>query len=127
MTIILIGIITGCIVITAMMVYVMNFMDTNNSISLDDISLSYTTMLYAQNDEGGWEEIYRLSADQNRIEVSLDEVPDYVQQAFVASEDKRFWEHDGVDWFRTASVSISAVLNASLDGARRLDHHPAAD
>ena len=116
-TIILIGIITGCIVITAMMVYVMNFMDTNNSISLDDISLSYTTMLYAQNDEGGWEEIYRLSADQNRIEVSLDEVPDYVQQAFVASEDKRFWEHDGVDWFRTASVSISAVLNASLDGA----------
>ena len=67
-------------------------------------------MLYAQNDEGGWEEIYRLSADQNRIEVSLDEVPDYVQQAFVASEDKRFWEHDGVDWFRTASVSISAVL-----------------
>ena len=35
-TIILIGIITGCIVITAMMVYVMNFMDTNNSISLDD-------------------------------------------------------------------------------------------
>lgn len=84
MTIILIGIITGCIVITAMMVYVMNFMDTNNSISLDDISLSYTTMLYAQNDEGGWEEIYRLSADQNRIEVSLDEVPDYVQQAFVA-------------------------------------------
>ena len=116
-TLILIGIITGCIVITAMMVYVMNFMDTNNSVSLDDISLSYTTMLYAQNDEGGWEEIYRLSADQNRIEVSLDEIPDYVQQAFVASEDKRFWEHDGVDWFRTASVSISAVLNASLDGA----------
>ena len=116
-TVILIGIITGCIVITAMMVYVMNFMDTNNSVSLDDISLSYTTMLYAQNDEGGWEEMYRLSADQNRIEVSLSEIPDCVQQAYIASEDKRFWDHEGVDWFRTASVSISAVLNASLDGA----------
>lgn len=114
-TIILIGIITGCIVITAMMVYVMNFMDTNNSVSLDDISLSYTTMLYAQNDEGGWEEIYRMSGDQNRIEISLDEIPDYVQEAFVAAEDKRFWEHEGVDWVRTASVTIQSVLNASLD------------
>ena len=89
-TLFLIGVITGCIVITAMMIYVMNFMDNDNSVSLDDISLSFTTMFYAQNSEGGWEEIYRLSGDENRIEVSIEDIPQEVQYAFVATEDKRF-------------------------------------
>lgn len=114
-TLILIGVITGCIVITAMMVYVMNFMDKDQSISLDDVSLSFTTMFYAQNEEGGWEEIYRMAGDENRIEVSLEDIPMHVQDAFIATEDKRFREHEGVDWIRTASVTISSLLHGSLD------------
>ena len=114
-TLFLIGVITGCIVVTAMMIYVMNFMDNDNSVSLDDISLSFTTMFYAQNDEGGWEEIYRMAGDENRIEVSIEDIPKDVQYAFVATEDKRFYDHEGVDWIRTAKVTISSILNASLD------------
>ncbi len=114
-TLFLIGVITGCIVITAMMIYVMNFMDNDNSVSLDDISLSFTTMFYAQNSEGGWEEIYRLSGDENRIEVSIEDIPQEVQYAFVATEDKRFYDHDGVDWFRTASVTMQSILNGDLE------------
>ena len=114
-TLFLIGVITGCIVVTAMMIYVMNFMDNDNSVSLDDISLSFTTMFYAQNDEGGWEEIYRMAGDENRIEVSIEDIPKDVQYAFVATEDKRFYDHEGVDWIRTASVTLKSLLNASLD------------
>ena len=116
-TLFLIGVITGCIVITAMMIYVMNFMDNDNSVSLDDISLSFTTMFYAQNSEGGWEEIYRLSGDENRIEVSIEDIPQEVQYAFVATEDKRFYDHDGVDWFRTASVTMQSILNGTWNRA----------
>ena len=114
-TFILIGVITGCIVVTAMMIYVMNFMDNDNSVSLDDISLSFTTMFYAKNDEGSWEEIYRMSGDENRIEVSIEDIPEYVQDAFIATEDKRFRDHEGVDWFRTASVTAKSLLHSSLD------------
>jgi penicillin-binding protein 1A len=32
-----------------------------------------------------------------RIWVSLSDVPDYVQRAFIAAEDRRFYEHHGVD------------------------------
>jgi membrane carboxypeptidase/penicillin-binding protein len=32
-----------------------------------------------------------------RIWVSLSDVPDYVQKAFIAAEDRRFYEHHGVD------------------------------
>src|SRR5881227_3466326 len=35
---------------------------------------------------------------QNRIEVSLDKVPDVMQKAIIAVEDVRFYEHHGVDF-----------------------------
>src|SRR5579872_2750552 len=37
------------------------------------------------------------AADQRRISVPLSEIPDFVQKAFVSAEDKRFYEHSGVD------------------------------
>ncbi|MCC6773304.1 MAG: PBP1A family penicillin-binding protein [Gemmatimonadaceae bacterium] len=33
-----------------------------------------------------------------RINVPLDRVPRHVRQAFLATEDRRFYEHDGLDW-----------------------------
>ncbi len=38
-----------------------------------------------------------FSGAENRIYVSLDEIPVYLQQAFVALEDERFYDHNGVD------------------------------
>jgi membrane carboxypeptidase/penicillin-binding protein len=38
-----------------------------------------------------------FEAEQRRIFVPLSEIPDYVQKAFVAAEDKRFFQHHGVD------------------------------
>jgi membrane carboxypeptidase/penicillin-binding protein len=38
-----------------------------------------------------------FESDHRRIWVKLSEVPTFVQRAFVAAEDKRFYEHKGVD------------------------------
>ena len=54
-----------------------------------------------------------MAGDENRIEVSIEDIPKDVQYAFVATEDKRFYDHEGVDWIRTAKVTISSILNAS--------------
>jgi membrane carboxypeptidase/penicillin-binding protein len=40
-------------------------------------------------------EIY--DQDQRRVWVALDKIPLHVQQAFVAAEDKRFYQHHGID------------------------------
>ncbi len=40
-------------------------------------------------------EVY--DGDQRRISVPLSEIPMFVQKAFVAAEDKRFYEHAGID------------------------------
>ncbi len=42
-------------------------------------------------------EITALYGEQNRIHVSLEEIPPHVQQAFIAVEDERFYRHPGID------------------------------
>lgn len=64
-----------------------------------------TTIIYAmENDKPT--EIARLHGEENRIWVSIDKIPENLQNAYIALEDKRFKTHSGVDWFRTASVVL---------------------
>ena len=43
------------------------------------------------------EELIRLHAGHNSESVTIDQIPLHVQNAFIAIEDERFWEHNGVD------------------------------
>ena len=48
-----------------------------------------------------------------RVNVPLSEVPRHVQQAFIATEDRRFYDHGGLDW---RAIARAAFRNAtSLD------------
>jgi penicillin-binding protein 1A len=38
-----------------------------------------------------------FESDHRRVWVPLSEIPDFVQKAFIAAEDKRFYQHRGVD------------------------------
>ena len=44
-----------------------------------------------------------------RVVVPLDSLPEYVPQAFVAIEDKAFWDHGGVDWSRVFGAMFANV------------------
>ena len=46
-----------------------------------------------------------------RVNVPLSQVPQFVQQAFIATEDRRFYQHGGLDWrgfFRALAANIKA-------------------
>lgn len=45
--------------------------------------------------------------------VTWEEIPDRMKNAFIAIEDRRFWEHHGVDWFRTAAAGANYLLGFS--------------
>lgn len=47
---------------------------------------------------------------QNRVNASLEEIPDYVLNALVATEDARFFEHRGVDLRAWLRVLVKSVL-----------------
>ncbi len=49
-----------------------------------------------------------VMAGSNREEVSISEIPQHLIQAFVAIEDERFWEHNGID--------IKGILRAAYIG-----------
>ena len=51
-TMFLVGVITGCIVITALTVYVMKFSDTTDLVDISDLKENYTTILYANDSSG---------------------------------------------------------------------------
>lgn len=51
---------------------------------------------------------------ERRVSISLASLPAYVAQAFVAVEDQRFYQHDGVD-----VVGIAGALKDNLLGERR--------
>ena len=78
------------------------------SMNLDSITLAQTSIIYYTDPATGESrELQKLYATQNRIWVSYDQIPQDMVNAAVAIEDKRFPEHNGVDWLRT----LSAVRN----------------
>ena len=110
MTVFLICIITGCIVGTAMGIYVMKFVNPDDTINLRDQELNYTSVLYVTNENGEEVELQRLHGTENRIWVDLEQIPQHLQDAFIAVEDERFESHHGVDWKRTIAAAANLFL-----------------
>ena len=73
--------------------------------ALNDYTPRQTSKLYAV--DGRF--IAELG-NERRTLVKLDEIPPHVQQAFVITEDKRFYSHAGVDWIRVFGALARDVV-----------------
>jgi penicillin-binding protein 1A len=47
---------------------------------------------------------------QNRVSLALDSVPRHLVNALIATEDSRFYEHNGIDYKSLARVAIKTIL-----------------
>ena len=79
-----------------------------------DEELLYSTEPTLVLDKDG-NEMAKLGAEQ-RILVTYDELPEVLIDAIVATEDSRFFEHNGVDWARFLKASFQQVLGMSDAG-----------
>lgn len=86
----------------------------DNAPSIDSIDVApsgFATTLYYSN---GKESQKLIGSGANRVYVTLDQIPDYVANAFIAIEDARFRSHNGIDVkgiFRAAFNGVSHVLS----------------
>lgn len=74
---------------------------------IDVVPTGFSTTIYADDEQT---EIATLvGAGANREYVTLAKIPDHLQQAFVAIEDARFYEHNGIDLQSIARAGVATV------------------
>lgn len=111
-----------CIFVAGMLTFisvggsVLSYVDSviNGGITIDldtyKNSQNQTSIMYGYDSEKNVVELARLHGEENRIWVDYDEMPQNLLNAFVCLEDKRFYEHPGVDWIRTIGVIVNPDL-----------------
>lgn len=109
---------TAILTVSTVGIYVLSFMvsyvNGEPQVNLEEYkeNQDQTTFIYAYDANNEVTEIARLHGEQNRIWVTYRENPDEsvipqnLANAYIALEDKRFYDHKGVDWFRTMSAII---------------------
>ena len=65
-----------------------------------------TTVIYDRNGKV----LTRLYAEENRQDVALETMPQHLRQAVVATEDRRFYEHTGVDPLGIARALVTDIV-----------------
>ncbi len=68
----------------------------------------FSTFVY---DKDGNQITKLVASNSNRISVTLDKVPDDLQKAFIAIEDSRFYEHNGIDIIGIIRAGAKGVLS----------------
>ena len=104
-----IGIITGSIVVSVMALYVFNALEDAPIVDLSnvEVNLNNTSYIYVTDSDTQEQTVVKeLYSGQNREWVSYSEIPQTLIDVTVAAEDKRFWEHHGVDWLRTIRSTL---------------------
>ena len=102
------GMLTFITVGNSVLSYVDSFVNGSKAIDLDTYksSQNQTSIMYGYDSEKNVVELARLHGEENRIWVDYDEMPQNLLNAFVCLEDKRFYEHSGVDFIRTIGVIV---------------------
>lgn len=89
-------------------IYIFTLASEPTGIDLKAKSLNQTSFIYIKdNKTDEFKEYQTLYSTENRIWVDNQDIPKAMKDAVVSIEDKRFYDHNGVDWART----LSAVVN----------------
>lgn len=105
-TVLMICLTTGIIVCVVFVLYLKTNIDPTLDIDTLTTGQAGTTMFYVIDETGNYVELEeeRIHGGENRIWASYSEIPEDLVNAFIAIEDHRFWDHQGVDWYRTAAA-----------------------
>ena len=117
-TLCVIGVLTFYLFFQIFMQYVNTTVVPDVGVTVEELTMSEASIIYVQdNATGEWVEYETLySRDGNRRIIEYSDLPDHLVQALVDIEDHRFWEHNGVDWYSTASAMIQTLTGGNTRG-----------
>ena len=106
-TLVLIGGITGLMLVGIFMTYVNTSLKPDLYVDASEYVLKQSSIIYYMDKEtGNWTELQKLHGTENRVLVEYEDIPQYLIDAAIAIEDKRFEQHRGVDWRRTGGAVL---------------------
>ncbi len=113
------GITAACGLALAFLVFlgaVLGFFGNMQSLDIDSIISNSSSQVVYIDSSGNERPLTTLSAEQNRIWVDFDDIPQDMKDAFVSIEDERFYSHSGFDMRRTFKAFLVFVKNKLTGG-----------
>ena len=97
--------------------YIVQATADDSELDLDNQKLKQTTIVYAMDrDTSEWVEYARFSGSDNRIWVSLEQIPEDLQHAVIAIEDKDFYNEPGINITRTIGAALNEFTGNRIYG-----------
>ena len=115
-TLLLVAITTGAIMGCFAAVYVRNTILPQAELDLSSFTLKENSIMYYQDDNGQYQELGQVLNSISSEWVEYEEMPQYLKDAAVAIEDRRFYTLHGVDWWRTAQAVVSMFTGGDIQG-----------
>lgn len=109
--------ILSCIAVIAGAIWARTVPESDLNEDLFSIGISdRTTRLYCYDSSGEVKELTndRISGYENALYCALADMPEDLKNAFIAIEDKRFYEHGGIDWIRTV-LAVGSYVRGDTD------------
>lgn len=105
----LVGVITGFVIVVSIVVYIIDVANEPFSLDLRNAKKNITSSIYVTNDDGTVTLDQNLYNAGNRAWVDYNNIPKAMTDAVVSIEDKRFYDHKGVDWIRTGGAVLNLI------------------
>ncbi|MGN1043475.1 MAG: transglycosylase domain-containing protein [Acutalibacteraceae bacterium] len=118
LSLVVVIILTGILVVLSLNTYKSTILENDIALNITASKMALTSFVYVTNDNGEAEEYDKVYNLENRVWIDFKDIPKNMKNAIIAIEDKRFYEHRGVDWFRTTGAFFSLLKgDASYGGS----------
>lgn len=115
-TVALIAIVCGFVFVNILGEYLEDDVMSVAGVNLEDLELDKTSFIYYVDSDGQIQILQQIYSTTNRQWIYYEDIPEELIQACVAIEDKRFFEHQGVDWITTVKACLSMFFGGSEFG-----------
>lgn len=119
-SIFVIGFLTSALVLASLVVYRSTILENDIALNINASKMALTSFIYVNDENGSPQEYQRVYNLENRVWVDFQDIPLNMKNAIIAIEDKRFYEHHGVDWLRTTGAVINFLKGTQSYGGSTL-------
>ncbi len=104
------------LLLCCLVVFFYIFKDLPSPTKLTSYSFPSSTLIFDRNGEL----LYEVYAEKNRMPIKLENLPEYIKWATIASEDKNFYHHHGFDFKGIIRAVYNTLFHRSLQGGSTL-------